>query len=92
MRSANEFREQLLIERYGEILTLAEVAQVMRYPSAAALRKARARHRLPFELFKLPNRRGWFVTARTLASALSKMDDSLGDTGTRPIQEEASMT
>lgn len=66
-------RESDLLERYGELLTLAELANVFRYPSSQALLKARARGQLTLPLIKFPHRRGWFATARTVANYLDRI-------------------
>ncbi len=68
-------RELVLRERYGELLTLADIAEVLRYPSQQAVRRAHARGLLPLELVRFPGRRrGWFATARTVAALLDEMD------------------
>lgn len=67
-------REGILRERYGELLTLAELANLFRYPSSQALLKARARGQLAVPLIKFPNRRGWFATARAVADYLDRID------------------
>lgn len=71
-------REQELSHRYGEILTLADIAKVLRFPSTQAVLKARGRGRLPIQLVKLPNRRGWFATARSVAKLLDNLDSVEG--------------
>ena len=43
-------RAAALRQRFGELLTLAELAQVLKYPSVGALRKARFRNKLPLPL------------------------------------------
>lgn len=43
------------------ILTGAETARLLGYSTTDALYKANQRGQLPFQLFKLPGRRGWFA-------------------------------
>jgi hypothetical protein len=43
------------------VLSGAETARVMGFPTTEALYKARQAGRLPIELFRLPGRRGWFA-------------------------------
>jgi hypothetical protein len=69
-------RELELITRYGDLLNLSDIAKVLRYPSTHAVRMAHLRHALPFNLVRIPNRRGWFATARAVAAALNKFDHS----------------
>ncbi len=66
-------RYQDLVERYGEILSLRDLATVLGYPTAEALRKAIARGSLSNPVFRLPHRRGWFVLTRDVASWLSQL-------------------
>lgn len=66
-------RESRLLNKYGELLNVNEVAEVLRYKSGASVRKAHAAGRLPVVLRKFPNRRGWFATAESVASALDEM-------------------
>ena len=44
------------------LLSAAETARVLGYPSTGALAKARQSGRLPFEMFQVPGRRGWFAS------------------------------
>ena len=73
-KSASLTRAGALRERYGELLTLAELAQLFRYPSNQALLKARARGQLSIPLIKFPNRRGWFASARMVAEYLDRIE------------------
>ena len=57
-------REAQLVHRYGQLMTLTDLADVLRYPSVQALRKARIRGQLPLELIRFPNRHGWSVLLR----------------------------
>jgi hypothetical protein len=62
-----------LQERYGSILTLAELGEVLRFPSHQATCKARRQGRLPFRTFQVPHRRGWFATAADVATYLTSL-------------------
>lgn len=66
--------EKALVERYGEALTLAEIAIVLRYPSVQAAQKARARGRLPVPVTQMAARRQWFASARKVAEVLARLD------------------
>lgn len=70
-----------LLDRYGSLLTLADVAKVFRYPTVQAARKARVRGSLPVTMSRIPPRRGWFATATDVAEALSRLDQSGRDEG-----------
>jgi hypothetical protein len=63
-------REAALRERFGDVLTLSDLAIVLRYPSVGAIRKARWRGQLPVPLVQMPPRRGWFATAESVAELL----------------------
>jgi len=66
-------RENRLRNKYGELLTVDELAEVLRYSSGASVRKAHAAGRLPVALRKFPNRRGLFATTESVAEALDQM-------------------
>lgn len=69
-----ESRENIYRRQYGELLTASDVAKILRYPSAAAVLKARERGTLPVQMAKLPGRKGWFATARSVAEILDEID------------------
>lgn len=69
-------REAALRKRYGEVLTLPDLADILRYPSVGAIRKARSRGQLPLALVQMPPRRGWFATAEAVAELLCTLEDS----------------
>jgi hypothetical protein len=52
------------------ILTAAETARVLGYPSTGALAKARQTGRLPIEMFQVPGRRGWFAATSVVRAWL----------------------
>ena len=70
-----------LIGRYGEVMSLPEVAQALRMASVHAARKARSRGRLPFPTFTVPHRRGWFAATAVVARYLAE----LGRRGGAPV-------
>ena len=52
------------------ILTSAETAKLMGFPSGDALGKARLTGRLPIDMFQLPGRRGWFAATHAVRAWL----------------------
>ena len=52
------------------IISAAEAARVMGFPTREALGKARATGRLEIEMFRLPGRRGWFAATRDVRAWL----------------------
>lgn len=67
--------EAALRERFGDVLTLPDLASVLRYPSTGAIRKARVRGQLPLQLVQMPPRRGWFATAEAVAELLCNLEN-----------------
>ncbi len=59
-----------MLQLHGEMCDMREVAKILKYPSAQALRRALSRSKAPIRLFKLPNRRGLFASTRVLARYL----------------------
>jgi hypothetical protein len=59
-----------LVERYGALMPLKDVAEVLRYPSVHAARQARRRGQFPVQLIRIPNRRGWWASTRSVAEYL----------------------
>lgn len=64
-----------LTQRYGQLLTLDEVAEVLRYPSVQAARKAHSRGQLPIRLFHIGPRRGLFASAGAMADYLWRLQE-----------------
>lgn len=69
--SAQELAAQI-VDRHGPMLKLADVWQVLGYPSADAARKAAARKRAPVDFVTIEGRRGRFARAADLAAFLFK--------------------
>lgn len=67
-------REAALRQRFGDLLTLSDLAIVLRYPSVGAIRKARSLGQLPIALLRMPPRRGWFATASAVAELLCLLE------------------
>lgn len=74
--------EDSLVLRYGPLLTIADVSEVLRYPSVQAVQKARLRGSLPVKMFRMPPRRGWFVSSHSLAEFLVAVDLQSADEAT----------
>ena len=65
-------RTQRYLARYGDLLTLDDLAAILKYPSPQAVRKAHSRGRLPVNLFKLPNRRELFASTLAVVAVLNQ--------------------
>lgn len=50
-----------------------DVQEVLRYPTADALRAARSRGRLTLEMFRVPGRRGLFARTEDVARLLERV-------------------
>jgi hypothetical protein len=72
-QSAQRIEDELR-EDFGALLTQADLARLLRYPTVQAVRKARARGNLAIPMFQLPMRRGWFATARAVAEFLAILE------------------
>lgn len=62
-----------LREKYGQLLTIEEVAEIFRYKTVAAVRKAHARKTLPINLYRLKGRSGFFAHVEDVAECIEKM-------------------
>lgn len=79
-------RERQLTTEFGELLSTADLARVLRYRTVAAVRKARVRGALQIPMQRFPGRRGWYATARSVAAYLDGLDSL-----TRSAHQEASI-
>lgn len=69
------------------VLTGAETARVMGFPTTDALYKARQAGRLPIEMFRLPGRRGWFAATPAVRAWLEASFSSASDNESIEIEE-----
>jgi hypothetical protein len=61
-----------LFEAYGPVLTVDELARVLKYPSASAVRQAHAAGNLPVRLGRFPGRRTLLARTREVADAIEQ--------------------
>lgn len=69
-------RTARLLSRYGELMTLDELAEVLKYPSRQALLDAHRRELLPVTLVKMPKRRALFAPTCAVAEFLNGLPSS----------------
>ena len=60
----------LLTEKFGVIVGGQDLVKLLGYSSADAFRQAKARSRLPVEVFDIPHRKGKFAFTADIASWL----------------------
>lgn len=63
-------------ERYGELLDLKELAEVLKYKSVASVRKAHSRKTLPVKLYRFPNKSGWYAKSIEVSESIESMISS----------------
>lgn len=63
-----------LRKQYCELLTLRELAEVLRYPSADAVRMAHRRGKLPVPLYQFDGRKGYYAKIEEVARCLDNME------------------
>lgn len=76
IRQQIERRVQVIEGQYGQLLTLSEVAEVLKYRTVGAARKAHDRGQLPVNLYRFDDRKGLFAKANELAEALELLGSS----------------
>jgi hypothetical protein len=55
------------------LLSAAETAKLLGYPTTGALAKARQTGRLPIAMFQVPGRRGWFASTEVVRAWLESV-------------------
>lgn len=68
-------RLKRILDRYGELLTCDDLADLLKYSSAGAVRQAHATGKLPIPLFRFPGRRPLFAFAKEVAIVLDSVED-----------------
>ncbi len=63
-----------LRKQYCALMTVKELAEVLRYPSADAVRVAYRRGRLPVRLYKFERRKGYYAKIEEVAKCLDEME------------------
>lgn len=58
----------LLASKYGPLMTLKDVAEVLKFPTIDSVRKALARRTLALSTTRLPNRREIFIKTNEVAA------------------------
>lgn len=65
-----------LRNEYGELLTLEEVAKILRFKSVGAARKAYHRGTMPVKLYRFEGRSGYFAKVDEVAECLTSLTPS----------------
>lgn len=68
-------REAALVARYGELVSLHEIAFELKIPSAEAVLRSFERGRLGLSLFQIPPRRAFYAHTRALARLMNAPGD-----------------
>jgi len=68
-----KMRVNSIRQKYGEILTLEEVAELFKYKTVDAVRKAHSRGSLPVPLHRFPKKAGYFARADEAAESIEMM-------------------
>lgn len=72
--TGDNLREEAIAARYGELLTLRDLAEVLKYSSVSAIRQARLRGTLAVHTQQIRGRKGWFATATEVAVFLKSLE------------------
>lgn len=72
-------REQQIANKYGFLLGLDEIREVLKFKSVEALKKSYYDDKLEVKLQKIEGRSGLFCTAKTVALYLDLLDRRVED-------------
>ena len=67
-------REQEIASKYGHLLGLDEIREVLKYKTVDALKKAHYEGKLSLKLKKIEGRAGMFCTAKAVAEYIDQLD------------------
>lgn len=68
-------------EPQSGLVSTKELAKLLAYPSAAAVRQAITRGYFPIKVMKLPHRKGYFAWRETVEEHLNKLKENSMDSG-----------
>jgi hypothetical protein len=76
MREINNIDSHLIAlrYRYGELLSLAEVATVFKYKNVFSARRAFSRGNFPVPLYRFPSKQGWYAKTIEVAQCIDRLD------------------
>lgn len=76
MNNSDDNHLTALRNRYGELLELNDIAEVFKYKTVEAVRKAHSRGTLPVSLYRFPKKAGWYAKTTDVASCIENMGAS----------------
>lgn len=66
--------KQMIMQKYGPLLSLEEIRDVLKYKTEEAVKKAYYKGTLPIKLVKIEGRAGLFCSAQAMADYIDKVD------------------
>ncbi len=66
--------KQMIMQKYGPLLSLEEIRDVLKYKTEEAVKKAYYKGTLPSKLVKIEGRAGLFCSAQAMADYIDKVD------------------
>jgi len=75
-----------LLEKYGELLSLEEIAEIFKYKTIGVVRKAHSRGVLPVVLYRFSNKSGFYAKENKVAESIERMEMS------KPVQSSSTNT
>ena len=73
MNNSYENHLSALRNRYGELLELEDIAEIFKYKTTEAVRKAHSRGTLPVALYRFPKKAGWYAKTTEVANCIENM-------------------
>tara|TARA_B100000282_G_C31720691_1_gene485831 strand:+ start:311 stop:574 length:264 start_codon:yes stop_codon:yes gene_type:complete len=66
--------KQMIMQKYGPLLSLEEIRDVLKYKTEEAVKKAYYKGTLPIKLVKIEGRAGLFCSAQAIADYIDQVD------------------
>jgi hypothetical protein len=76
MANTPDFLEQKLLERFGPLISGADLYACLGYKGYAAFYRAKSSGELGVRVFRLPGRKGWFAFSSEVADWLTKHSEA----------------